>query len=148
MKSDTVTNVVCILLRVALGLALTFYGLQKTMGLFGGPGLEATMDMMGKGFGIPPAAAAVASFGELLGGLGVLAGCLTRYAAAGLAVIMGTAVFFSARGLTTLDGVGPGHPMQKIAYPGAFLVMAICLALLGGGDWSLDKALFGKKRKG
>lgn len=76
------------LIRMGLGAVFAAHGGQKVFGLFGGGGLEATV----QGFvsmGSPEWVGYAVSLGELLGGLGIFFGFLTRIAALGPAVIMG-----------------------------------------------------------
>ncbi len=67
--------------RVIVGIVFIAHGMQKVFGSFGGPGLAAVVTGMGPlGY--------LVSFGELLGGLGLLVGFLSRFSAAANIVIM------------------------------------------------------------
>ncbi len=72
---------------------------------------------------------------EPLGGLALVAGCLTRWAAAGLAIIMVGAIFIMqfAMHVAFMTPQGPGW-----AFP--LIVLGACLALMafGAGSWSVD----------
>ena len=73
---------------------------------------------------------------EPLGAVAVLAGFLTRWAAAGLAIIMVGAVVFSR--VTMHTPLFTGQQGAGLDYN--FLLLAGCLALLafGAGRWSVD----------
>jgi putative oxidoreductase len=70
-----------LVVRVVAGVIMAAHGAQKLFGAFGGAGLEKTVEMMG------PIAYPVA-VGEFFGGLGLVAGFLTRFSAASLIVVM------------------------------------------------------------
>lgn len=67
--------------RVVAGVIFAAHGAQKLFGAFGGPGLEKTVEMMG------PLAYPV-TIGEFFGGLGLIAGFLSRFSAAALIAVM------------------------------------------------------------
>jgi len=70
-----------LILRVVAGTIFAAHGAQKLFGAFGGSGLGATVEMMGP-MGYPVAV------GEFFGGLGLVAGFLSRFSAASLIVVM------------------------------------------------------------
>jgi putative oxidoreductase len=70
-----------LIVRVIVGIIFAAHGAQKLFGAFGGPGLAATVKMMG------PLGYAV-TIGEFFGGLGLIFGFLSRFSAASLIVIM------------------------------------------------------------
>lgn len=74
-------DVSLLVVRVIVGVIFAAHGAQKLFGAFGGPGLEATVKMMG-GMAYPVA------IGEFFGGLGLIVGFLCRFSAASLIVIM------------------------------------------------------------
>ena len=78
-----------LLVRLALGIVMLPHGLQKTLGLFGGPGFSGTMGMFtSPGMGIPALLAFLVILSESLGSLGLIVGFLTRVAALGCAAVM------------------------------------------------------------
>lgn len=79
---------------------------------------------------------------EPLGAVALLAGFLTRWAAAGLGIIMVGAVFFSR--ITMHTPVFTGQKGAGLDYN--FLLLAGCLALLafGAGRWSIDALRAGR----
>jgi putative oxidoreductase len=67
--------------RVIVGIIFVAHGAQKLFGAFGGPGLAATVEMMGPiGY--------LVTIGEFFGGAGLIVGFLCRFSAASLIVIM------------------------------------------------------------
>ena len=81
VRDRRAVDVSLLVVRVAAGLIFAAHGAQKLLGAFGGPGLSATVEMMG------PMAYPVA-VGEFFGGLGLVFGFLCRFSAASLIVIM------------------------------------------------------------
>src|SRR5262249_40647327 len=82
----------------------------------------------------PPAVAQMAvAWGELIGGIALALGFLTRLAALGIAVIMGGAIYnvTGSKGFSLLQG---GYE-----YNFAILVMCLALILSGGGAWAVDR---------
>jgi putative oxidoreductase len=77
----TAVDVSLLILRVVVGIIFAAHGAQKLLGLFGGPGLAKTVEVMGP-LGYP------VTIGEFFGGLGLIAGFLCRFSAASLIVIM------------------------------------------------------------
>src|SRR5262245_32035784 len=82
------------------------------------------------------------AWGELVGGVALVLGVLTRLAAAGLLIIQLGAIYFvtGTEGLTKSAGVG---------YEYNLVLAAVCLVLvvLGPGAWSVDHFLHWRKRK-
>lgn len=67
--------------RLIVGIIFMAHGSQKLLGAFGGPGLSAVVQMMGPlGY--------LVTIGEFFGGLGLIAGFLSRFSAASIIVIM------------------------------------------------------------
>jgi len=129
------------ILRVTLGLVMFPHGAQKLLGWFGGFGFDGTMGFFTQKMGLPWIIAFLIIIGESFGSLGLLAGFLTRFAAASLAVIM--------LGAITMVHVPHGFFMnwgglqQGEGYEYHLLVIGIAVALLitGGGRWSVDRVV-------
>jgi putative oxidoreductase len=75
-----------LVLRLIVGAIFFAHGAQKLFGLFGGGGMELTLDAMEK-LGVRPLAYPVA-IGECIGGAGIIVGFLARFSAASNIVIM------------------------------------------------------------
>jgi putative oxidoreductase len=131
-------------LRVVVGIVFFAHGAQKMLGWFGGFGFEGTMNFFTTQLGIPTAFAFLAIVAEFFGGLGLIAGLLTRIAAFGVAAVMAVAVamvhshvgfFMNWNG--NLKGEG---------YEYHLLVLAITAVLMarGAGAFSLDRIISGR----
>lgn len=125
-------------LRLVLGIAFIAHGAQKVFGAWDGPGWSK---WTGGSMGPPPFPfmrpawlwLAAAALGELLGGVLVLTGLLTRVGAFLIACSM----------LTAIIGVHWGAFFLPRGMEYALTLFSVCVALLiaGGGRASLDAAL-------
>jgi putative oxidoreductase len=123
-------------LRLALGLIFIGHGAQKVFGAFGGPGWAKITSMATPFSFMRPSWAwmAAAALSELVGGVLVLLGLLTRVGAFLILCVM----------LTAMLGV---HLNSGFFLPAGieytFALAGVCLALLiaGGGQASLDRVL-------
>ena len=129
------------ILRVTLGLVMFPHGAQKLLGWFGGFGFDGTMGFFTQKMGLPWIIAFLIIIGESFGSLGLLAGCLTRFAAARLAVIMLGAITMVH--LPHGFFMNWGGQQQGEGYEYHLLVIGIAAALLvtGGGRWSADRVV-------
>ena len=128
-----------LLLRLGLGTVFIGHGAQKLFGWWGGHGFEATARFMEKqvGFAPGPVLAALSGGGEFLGGILLVLGLATRFAAIQIAAIMGVAIWTVHRSaFFAADG--------GMEYPLTLLLVALALTLTGGGALSLDSRLAGK----
>lgn len=119
-------------LRLALGTVFIGHGAQKVFGWFGGPGLHTTMQMFA-GMGFSPVMAALASYGELIGGLLIFLGLFTRFGALTLSIVMLVAIIKVHWGEFFLP--------KGFEYPFTLLGIAISLLISGGGKLSADACL-------
>ena len=128
-----------LILRFTLGLVMFPHGAQKLLGWYGGFGFEGTMGAYTQKIGMPWVLAFLVIIGEFFGSLALLAGLLTRFTAASLAVIMLEAV--------TMVHLPHGFFMnwfgkqQGEGYEYHVFVIGIAAALLvvGAGRWSIDR---------
>jgi len=126
-------------LRLVLGAVFIAHGAQKVLGVWGGPGfakfigMPAPLDWMAPGWFWMGAAA----FSELVGGVFVLIGFLTRLGALALAVVMLVAVFAVHWGSFFMP--------TGIEYALSLLGVSIALLIAGGGRVSVDGALAGSR---
>ena len=122
-------SLVLALLRIVLGIVFVMHGGQKLFQL----GLATTIAGFGES-GIPaaPITAPAVAFIEFLGGLAVLVGFLTRWAAIGIAVVMIGAISFVhvPHGFFAPAGV---------EFPLTLLTIAIVLLIAGPGAYSVDR---------
>ena len=124
-----------LVMRVIVGAIFFAHGAQKLFGMFGGPGLEAIVEMMGPvGY--------LVSIGECLGGLGIIVGFLARFSAAANIVIMigAIAMVHGEKGFFQSAG---GYE-YNLALIGLLLPILLC----GPGRYSLGRFLPLPKRKG
>ena len=129
------------ILRLTLGLVMFPHGAQKLLGWYGGFGFDGTMGFFTQKMGLPWLIAFLIIIGESFGSLALLAGLLTRFTAASLAIIM--------LGAITMVHLPHGFFMnwfgqqQGEGYEYHLLAIGIAAALLvtGGGKWSVDRAI-------
>jgi putative oxidoreductase len=129
-------------LRLALGAVFVAHGAQKVLGSFGGPGIQKFISFPAPYPFMRPAWLwmGAAAFAELIGGLLVLLGLLTRVGAFFLGCVMLVAV------------VGVHWPAffannQGFEYPLSLLAMCLALLIAGGGMASIDLALSRSRRR-
>lgn len=128
-------------IRLGLGTVMIAHGAQKVLGSFNGPGFNTYIAGNTPFPFMKPAWLwlSAAAFSELVGGIFVMFGFLTRVGAFFIACVMITAIF----------GVHwPAFFASNRGYelPFALLAMAIALLVAGGGQASVDKALSGGRR--
>ncbi len=133
-------DVALTILRVVLGVVFFAHGAQRMLGWFGGDGFHGTMGALTR-TGMPAPVALLIICAQFFGGLGLLAGLLTRIASLGVAGLMIGAIFmvhlqngFFMNWMGTQKGEG-------IEYHLLALAMAAALLLRGAGAFSLDRAL-------
>ena len=131
-------------LTIARGmLALVFlaHGSQKVFGWFGGLGFSGTLALFEETMGIPPGLTMMAMAAEVLGGLGLLVGLLTRVAALGVLAVMIVAPI--ANGLYvrffmnwTGRNAGEGYEYHLLA-----IALILVVLVHGAGAWSFDRVI-------
>ncbi len=125
-----------LILRVPIGLILAAHGSQKLFGWFGGYGLEGTGQFMAS-IGLNPGfvMALLSGSAEFFGGVCLMLGLLTRPAAIVSALTMLVALFW------VHWGKGFFLDTHGIEYALALSAATSGLAVLGGGDYSVDNYL-------
>jgi putative oxidoreductase len=125
-----------LVLRIGLGAIFLGHGLQKVFALFGGPGIKGFAGML-SGLGFTPALfwAYVAGYTELIGGLFLILGILTRISSLFIFILMVVA--------TLKVHLVKGFFLSTGGFEYTFLIACVCLALmmLGGGKFSIFKKL-------
>ncbi len=125
------TDTALLLIRLVVGVVFFAHGAQKVLGVFGGYGLQGTVAAMTKS-GMPVIVPYLVSFGELLGGLGLIFGVLTRIAAAGMFIeMLGAVLLVHWKNGFFADKMGFEYPLTLcivclgilLAGPGKFAVM-------------------------
>jgi putative oxidoreductase len=124
--------------RVTLGVIFFAHGSQKVLGWFGGYGLKGTTGYL-VSTGVPLAVAYAVCFFEFLGGVGLVAGLMTRVAALAIITVMTGAIVkvHWPHGLfiNWELAAGKGHGFEANL---AFIAMALACVIAGGGALSLD----------
>ena len=133
------------IVRLALGIVMLPHGLQKALGLFGGPGYSGTMAMF-TSQGMPAALAFLVILGESAGSLGLIVGFLSRIAGFGISCIMlgAIAMVHLPNGFfMNWSGKQAGEGFE---YHLLVIGMSLALLIAGGGKWSVDGAIANKQR--
>lgn len=120
------------LVRLAAGLLLIPHGAQKLFGAFGGYGLEATGQFFEAKLGLPASFALLAGLIEVVGGLFLALGLLTRPVAALIVGVMAVATF------GVHWGAGFFWTSGGYEYPLFWGLVALAFVLRGGGRYSVD----------
>ncbi len=135
---QTDENINNLIIRVILGIVIFPHGAQKLLGWFGGYGLEGTLGFFTDKLGVPFIIAILVILGESLGALGLIAGLLTRFCAAGILLIMAGAIVMSHASNGFFMNWSGQQAGEGFEYH--LLAIALCLPLLisGGGRFSAD----------
>ena len=131
-------------IRLALAAVMIAHGAQKVLGSFNGPGFKTYIGG-NTPFGFMRPAwlwLAAAALSELVGGLLVGLGFLTRVGAFCIACVMLTAII----GVHLPGGFFANN--RGYEYPLSLLAMAVALLIAGGGQASIDKGLSGGRSGG
>jgi putative oxidoreductase len=129
-------------IRLALAAVMIGHGAQKVLGSFDGPGFKTFINGTTP-FGFMRPAwlwLAAAALSELVGGILVGLGFLTRVGAFFIACTMLTAIV----GVHWNGGFFANN--RGYEYPLTLLAMATALLIAGGGQASIDKGLSGGRR--
>lgn len=129
-------------IRLALAAVMIAHGSQKVLGSFNGPGFK-TFTAGNTPFGFMRPAwfwLGAAALSELIGGLAVGLGFLTRVGAFFIACTMLTAIV----GVHWPGGFFTAN--RGYEFPLALLAMALALLISGAGQASIDRALSGGRR--
>lgn len=121
--------------RLVLGTIMFAHGAQKLFGWFGGYGLKGTAGFFAESLGMTPGIfwAALAGGGEFFGGLLLLIGLATRFAALTVAITMAVAI------ITVHSGAF--FAPAGMEFPLALLAISLAFLVAGGGALSVDARL-------
>jgi putative oxidoreductase len=133
--NPTLVNITVLSLRCTIGILLFVAGSGKVLGWFGGYGMEAMLQGYAK-MGISAPLAYLSMFTELLGGLLLAVGLLTRPAAFAVMINMLVATIVSLPG----GFMGPTGAQT----PFIFLMIDIAILFAGPMAYSLDTVIFRK----
>lgn len=136
-----------LLIRCIVGFVMFYHGSQKLFGWFDGMGMEAftgyvdSMHLLPAGWNVPAKylayAAAVSEFG---GGILLMLGFATRFAAVFVAATMGVAVFKVHAHAFALSAKPPG-----MEYALTLMIVAIGLIFTGPGAFAVDRLFVRRK---
>src|SRR5258705_8863026 len=128
-------------IRLALAIIMVAHGSQKVLGTFSGPGFNGWISGTTPFSFMRPAWLwlAAAALSELVGGILVLLGLLTRVGAFAIMCVMLTAIVGKHWG----SFFAPGG----MEYPLSLLAMCLALVIAGGGQLSVDRGLSGPAGK-
>jgi len=131
----TLLDLAVLFLRLMLGSIMFVAGGGKVFGWFDGMGMDATIQAFQSYMGLSAFWTYLSSYTELVGGLFLILGFLTRPAALALTVNMLVAsVFIGFKGFFVEKGA---------AYPFSLMVSSLVILLTGPFAISLDALLFG-----
>lgn len=129
-RLDAFSSYSPVLLRLILGVVMTYHGYQKIIG-----DMSKFAGFVAKiGFPFASFFAYSAALAEFAGGIALILGLLTRWSAFFVACTMAVAVFL----VHFKDGMFGEHGYE---YPLTLLVAALSLMLTGGGPVSIDRNL-------
>ncbi len=118
-------------LRLMVGIIFLTHGLQKAFGWFGGPGFQATADMLANlGFAVPGLFAVLLAIAEMAGGLMLILALAPRLAAAVLIVVMAVALSTAHKGQSFFQT----HQQQML------IAACVTMFLAGGGHLGLQRS--------
>lgn len=123
-------------LRLVVGLAFLFHGWGK---------IQNPFTWMGPDSNMPGVLQFLAAFSEFGGAIALILGFLTRFASFGIFCTMLVATYLHAivRGDSFVGGRGQGSYELALVY----LVISLLFLLSGAGTISLDRLIFGKRKK-
>lgn len=126
-----------LIIRLVIGLLFAAHGTQKLFGWFGGYGIQGTGGWF-ESIGVKPGAAmaVMAGLSEVGGGLLFALGLSTPLAAALIIVPMIVAIV-KVHGANGLWATANGYELNLI-----IIAIALGVALIGAGSYSLDAILF------
>jgi putative oxidoreductase len=134
--NEQLSNIAILLLRVTIGIILFGAGAGKVFSWFGGFGLQMTLHYFAQmGFSAP--LAYLSTFTELIGGLLLILGLLTRPAAFAVMINMIVA---------TVVTLPKGFFVGMAAYPFTLAIVAFVILLTGPMAYSIDALLFRKQQ--
>ena len=126
-----------LIIRLVVGLLFVAHGAQKLFGWFGGYGIKGTGGWF-ESIGVKPGAtmAVLAGLTELGGGLLFALGLVTPLAAVLIIIPMLVAIA-KVHGANGLWATANGYELNLL-----YIVIALGVALIGAGSYSLDAILF------
>ena len=132
-ENKAFSDLAILLLRLTIGILLFMAGSGKALGLFGGYGIQASLQGYGK-MHFSHFLAYLSIYTEFIGGLMLAAGLITRPVSFAILINMAVATI-----VTLPNGImGP----MGAQTPLIFLVVDLAILLYGPGNYSFDSLLF------
>ena len=122
-----------VVLRVVLGIIMAAHGWSK---LSGGPGTGFASMLENQGLFAPVALAWLVTLVELVGGIALIVGLLTRISAVLISAVLVVAIILVKSDMGLIAQGGAGAELDL-----AILAGLIALVILGPGPLSVDQAL-------
>ncbi len=135
------TNLALLIIRLTLGIIFFAHGGQKLFGLFGGSGIQGTVEAFtNMEIMLPALTARLVAFIEFFGGIALILGFFTREASILIILVMLGAIW-------TVHWQN-GFFITNDGFEYNFVLIGACLALLfsGGGAASIDSIVFPKAK--
>lgn len=126
-----------LIVRLVVGLLFVGHGAQKLFGWFGGYGIKGTGGWL-ESIGVKPGAtmAVLAGLSEFGGGILFALGFVTPVGAALIIITMLVAIA-KVHGTNGLWATANGYELNLL-----YIVIALAVALIGAGSYSLDAIIF------
>jgi putative oxidoreductase len=148
----TKTNIVSLILRVTLGGIFLYHGILKVFGPSTLWGSTWVTPLWTHGSEFEPtvlqyfAVQILVAWGELLGGLALLFGFLTRFAAIGLIIIQIGAIYLVTFYKGFSFAQGGGYQGGGYEYNLALIAMSLIVVVVGSGKLSVDEWVLTRPR--
>jgi putative oxidoreductase len=136
---QTDTDYVYFILRIAAGIIIFPYGMQKLFGWFDGPGIRGTIEKL-RMQKIPVFIAWLIIIGQSAGSIALIAGFLARIAAGGLFIIFTGALIVHLPDGWTLNWFGKKKG-EGVEYFVLLLAILFTIIVKGSGPMSIDNWL-------
>lgn len=143
---QTENNITATIARIALGVAIFPHGAQKLLGLFGGHGFSGTMGYFTETVGLPWIIAFLVIVTEFLGGIMLIVGVASRFAALAVGSLMiGAAIVGGHINNGFFMNWGGKQTGEGFEYHILAVALAAIIVFSGGGTCSIDKKLSAPK---
>ena len=126
------------ILRVTVGVLLTLRGLQKLFGLFNGPGIDGTAQILSEaGYDQARLLAIAGGAIELVAGVMLVIGLAAPIAAAGLLGLVGLGIAITLTGNESVPLLGT--TTRGLEAPVLYAASLLALLFTGPGRWAIDR---------
>ena len=136
------------LARLVLAVIFFAHGSQKMFGLFGGRGIQGTIEIFQADMGIPAPLTVLVMCTEVFAALGLAAGFLSRLAALGIGCVMLVAPFANHLYPQFFMNWTGRAAHEGFEYHLLALALILGIAVRGGGAWSVDRAIAARTSAG